>query len=225
MKKIKNLLASTLCLGIFLVGCGQASQEENVERYIQSALDVNYKAITSDYMQITGATEDEAKQTHAQCVEVETDSFFEYFTIGYKTKEQFDKVTQLYEAVYSHADYEILGVEQVEENHFKANIAVRPIDIIHLIVNDIDDLHKILEEKYMQTETMTDEEFQTHSEEYDKEWADGLINIFESKLSELGYLEKQEISIDVYIDESNIYTFDEEKFWQIDDYIISYEIA
>ena len=57
---------------------------------------------------------------------------------------------------------------------------------------------------------------------YDKEWAETVIALCQSKLPEMGYLEDRSLVIQVTLDEDDYWTMSGDDFYNLDEIIIEY---
>lgn len=235
MKKRSKTLAALgllLALGLTLTGCDNISaimgggQIDGVA-YMQGFLDVRYKGIFDpEYLKSVDLTEEGAREVYDENAQAETDIFISGFNVEYPTEEFKARMAELYKTIYAKSDYTVVSSAKQDDDSYSVKITVRPLDIIQLMDGKLDEFSETFEAKFadVDTDAMTEEEFEDWYENtYDFEYQNGLADLMESLIPEMGYMDEKSIAVQIEKDpDDGYYVINEESFQSLDALIIDY---
>jgi hypothetical protein len=164
-------------------------------------------------------TKQEAEQLHLKSMDIESQLFADYFAIEIVTDSTKAKIIDLLKDIYSHSKYEVSKVAKQSDGNFLVDLSVQPMDII-----------KQLNEKEQEA-FITDFNNRTDAgefdamtdEQYEDEWAAGIIGLFSAYKNKIGYDEAQTIQIRVEKSQDDgLYYINSEDYDTIDNLILSY---
>ncbi len=221
-KRFIICLLFTALLITSLSGCTSGS--EFATKYVQGALDAVYLAqFDAEYLELLhDATAEDLQSAYLATLEERPDYFASYFDIAILTDEMRAELVELYREIYLHARYEVRGAEKTE-NGYLVEVVIEPIDIVQQVMEqDINGYVDDFRSRYDAGEFATLSE-----EEYETEWAAGLIQLFQDRLDRVGYLTSHAVMVTVEPDpaqgeRSRIYQIPEADMAAVDDCIIAY---
>lgn len=232
MKKGRILaagLAFAMLAGV-LCGCGSLSlnlggEADRMKNYVQGYLDLTYLGkFNGDYLQEMDLTEEEAQKRYEQGVQVEVE-FFES-TIGlidYPTDEMTQRLTQLYQEIYSHSDYTVVSSNKMDSGNYVVEVTVRPIDIMTKFTPD--DFQEIFEQVLADMGVTSQDQLDAMSQEdYEKAdnvYAEKILDLVEGELANIGTGEEESFTVQI-TDDGDIWTPSQDDFDAIDLAIIDY---
>ena len=219
--KICIALILTLVLSIsVLTGCSSGISNYTAADLVQNNLDLIYlNKYTNDYLERVGLTKNEADQEYWDGIATEVAYFADYFDIVLDSCDPSieTQITEMYNKIYSYSKYEV-GNQTKNGDTYLVELTVYPIDIISQVMdNDVD---AFLDEWYDlgdsgEFDEATDEEVETR-------WAQMVIDMVSARISSIGYLEPETISVQVVKDSNGIYSISQNDFERIDYLIIAY---
>lgn len=234
MKKRSMTLAALgllLALGLTLTGCDNISAimgggKIDATAYMQGQLDEIYLGkFDPDYLKMVDATEAAAQETYDGGMEAEVEAFNYYFGVEYPTDEYKTRMLDLYKQAYSKADYTVVSSAEQDDGSYSVKITVRPLDIIQLMNANYGAFSEEFEAKYADVDVagMSDEEYATWNETvYDIDYQNGLADLFELLLPEMGYMEEKSIAVQIEKGEDDYYSLNSDDFDNLDLLIIDY---
>lgn len=231
VKALLSLLLSFSVLfaqgGTAVSGTGLAPEvefaAEDAVCYLDGVIGVNYLGrFDPAYLELTGITEEEARETYDWSLEMEG-KFFAYYCDFETVAEEFlPRLKGLFAQVYQHARYELGAVTELPDGSYAVGVTVEPMDIIHLINRDFDAYMEPFFTRYSAEviEALDDEEFL----DMEREWAGMILDLFEEKLPQMGHLEPQGLLIRVERDEKGCWGVRDEELAAVDEVMIEYEV-
>lgn len=190
-----------------------------VQQLIQGNLDTMFRGVFSeDYQKLVEATEEDLRQQYLAGLDIEAGVFEQYFGIEYDNEELRARIVAFYEQVYPKCDFTVGEVSRDGEG-FTAQVSVRPLDIIDLIVEDMNVAAAEFSQYYTEemVETMTDEEYVA----YDGLWADLVMTVAEENLPDMGYLPERTTVVRVEL-EDGYWMLTDESIQELDLLMIQY---
>lgn len=226
MKDVKKIITLLLvvALSLSMTACsslGSASFEESVVQLVQGNLDSLYLGqFNEDYLELVNAEEEECRADYQAGLRTEAEFFAYYFDISYPTEEILTEIEQMYEQIYSKSRYTVSGASELDENTYAVKVQISPIDIIQLAVDNSDAQLAPFFERYQDVDVMemTDEEY----EAYDAEWASAVIQLVESQLPNMGYMDEQSIAVQIVKGDDDIWRIADSDMVKIDELMIYY---
>ncbi len=226
MKKVWKR-AAALALGLVaamgLSGCGELSNlirsGFDASGYVQGILDCTYKAAYDQYMKLTDATQEEAEEAYEGGIEAEAQTFMQMCTIDADlvSDETLEGIKDFYRRVYQKSKYEVKDAVKSDSGFF-VEAVIEPIDIFQIAWDDMNAFSEQFNERF------ENGEFDEYTEEaFEEEYAQGMLEVCNSYVDQIGYLEPVSVVVTIFADEDGVYTLSDEDFLRLDTEIISYD--
>ena len=207
-----------------LSACGGGMSDQTAMTYIQGTLDQNYLGkADDDFMSIVDTDAEEVAETYEGSLETEALLFLGSFVESTLDQETTDRLTaelvEMYREIYAHSKYTVVSASQMDENTYSVKVTVEPIDIFHLVADDLDNgAMDELNSRYP-------ESFESEAQyaQYEVEWVERMIELVYENLPDLGYLDPTSTLVQVSWDEDeNLWGIPDDDFWSLDALIIDY---
>lgn len=214
-KKTAVILLAVLII-ISLTGCSlMGNSKKTYANYVQSLLDVNYKAEFTDYMKITNSTQEEAQTVYDDGLNYLADALMVAYGIndveGSDIKSQF---VELAKEIYSHASYEIEGVTKTD-GVYQVSVNIQPIDILLITYDDvvtyIEDMNQRVTNGFYNDYEL---------DAYEIEYAQGIIDILNEALPNVGNGETVTVTVTI-LDNDEYYYISDADFLALDKAILA----
>jgi hypothetical protein len=200
-----------------LTGCGTFTEDDALT-LVKGDLDSIYKNINSEeYLSLCQTTESERAAIHEATMKSAADAFIYYFDFDESMMSQstYDRVVRLYKDMYGMAKYEVTSVA-TSDDKFLVSVTVYPMDIYEKVINeDYDAFLTSYQEMYYGG---------MGNAELEQYYQDGVLDLFESRLSSFGYLNPVPVTLNVIPSEEDgtvYYSVDQNDFYTLDTYVIS----
>jgi len=206
-------------MAVSLTGC---SDTFDASAFIKGNLDYLYLGtVSEEFLKIVSDTEESLKQIHEATLQAEAEYFFKFFDIveDFIPPEMKGEVIDMYRLIFSNAKFEVGEATQTEDDYL-VDVTIYPIDIIQIVLEDFDDF--LIAWYDRQEDGLIDDQ---SVEDFETQWAGEVINLVRGKLSRIGHLEPETISVRIVSqtsDGSNYYTISEEDMRRVDTLIITY---
>ena len=227
MKKRAIMLISVMLIVMFsLSGCVAFDLIKNIfggfdaKSYVQGTLDCAYKGqYSSSYMKTTGQSEQELTQMHSQEMDSAAEAFANYFSVETLTDSTIADFADLFSEIYSHAKYEVGKAEKQSDGNYLVTLTLYPMDILQQADEngDVDAYVEDFNQRagYGEFDTLT-------NEEYEDEWAAGIIDLLSSYVGSIGYGDAKTIQVRVEKSaDDNLYYINSDDFVTIDTNILT----
>lgn len=207
-----------------LSACSGGMSDQTAMTYIQGTLDQNYLGkADAAFMDIVDTDEEEVSETYEGSLETEAQFFLGSFVESTLDQETTDRLTaelvEMYREVYAHSKYTVDSASRMDENTYSVKVTVEPIDIFHLVADDLDNgAMDELNSRYP-------ESFESEAQyaQYEVEWVERMIELVYENLPDLGYLDPTSTLVQVSWDEDeNLWGIPDDDFWSLDALIIDY---
>ncbi|MDE7366606.1 MAG: hypothetical protein K2N24_04555 [Lachnospiraceae bacterium] len=214
-KKTAVILLAVLII-ISLTGCSlMGNSKKTYANYVQSLLDVNYKADFTNYMKITNSTQEEAQTVYDDGLNYLADALMVAYGIndveGSDIKSQF---VELAKEIYSHASYEIEGVTKTD-GVYQVSVNIQPIDILLITYDDvvtyIEDMNQRVTNGFYNDYEL---------DAYEIEYAQGIIDILNDSLPNVGNGETVTVTVTI-LDNDEYYYISDADFLALDKAILA----
>lgn len=221
MRKIISIILLAVML-LSLCACG-TSFEDKVTALVQGNIDSIYLGVNSEeYVKLVGSTEAELREGYEDGLDAEAEVFAYYFDIEYLDDDLKNEIIDMYKVIYSNSKYVVNPASKLDDNTYAVKLEIFPIDIIDLVTDDVVWEAGLEEwnEKYAEVDidTMTEEEYM----QYDRDWAEAIINMFYEQMPNLNYMDSKTIVIQVVKDTDGAWTISDDDMSTIDELIIYY---
>lgn len=202
----KKFAASLLVLLsiVSLTGCSLfGNSKKTYANYVQSLLDVNYKAEFTDYMNITGATQEESQTVYDDGLNYLAEALMVAYGVndveGSDIKSQF---VELAKNIYSHASYEITEVTKTD-GVYQVTVTIYPIDILLITYDDVVAYIEDMNQR------VTAGEYNDYElDDYETEYAQGIIDILNEAIPNIGNGEGVTVTVTILDNEEYYYISD-----------------
>lgn len=190
--------------------------EFDASRYIKGMLDVQYLNEYDDFKATTTATDAECEEIYRSGLEVEAETFANYFDIRVLTDETKARIVDFYDEVYSHSKYEVKDAYKTDEG-YTVEVVISPIDIF---MNIEEEVNSYIDGFNTRIEAG---EFDALDEDaFEDIYAAGILDIVEAKVDTIGYEEDKSVTVSVKEGEDGLYDITPEEFATLDQWIIAY---
>lgn len=216
--KMKQFL-TFVCIVILacaMTGCSLfGNSKKNYSNYVQSLLDVNYKADYTQYMEITGSSQEDAEKVYSDGLDYLADALMDYY--GIQDVEGSDDLhsqfVELAKKIYANAKYEITDVNKTDGT-YTIDITIYPIDILSIsydeVVAYIEDFNdRIAAGDYNEYDM----------DQYETEYATGIIEILNNAVPNIGNGDGTTVTVTI-IDDGEYYYISDADFVAIDTLIL-----
>lgn len=218
------LLALALVLVMGLTACGGEKSgltETNAADYVAGLLEESYLGTAGEeYKRLMDKDDEDVTEVYEQSMAVEADFFIYHYSIENPTEELHEEVEELCREIYSHAKFQVVSAAEQSDGSFSVKVTVEPIDIAHLVEEELKEALEPWYEKYPTEvqDRMSDEEYQSA----DEEWARIIVDTVKAKLPETGNLEERSTSVQIEKTEEGTYVLTQEDFDRLDAMILDY---
>ncbi|MBO4862824.1 MAG: hypothetical protein J5517_00515 [Eubacterium sp.] len=202
LKKTTALLLSFILI-ISLTSCSGSSSHYSA--YVKSLITANYLGRTSEYVKLTGADEGDAEALYLQNVTRLADNLSEYYTLDISGNEELaPAMVDLAKQIYGKAKFTV-GETYKDNNIYYVDVSIQPIDI----------LNQTNQEVYEYIENFNDEvakgTYNNYTkEEYEYEFASGIIGILAGAVSEIEYRDAETVKVRIITSEDTYYIGNED---------------
>lgn len=212
MKKLSVLLIVSTMI-ITLTGCALFDSRSKVySRYAISLLDINYKNISKDYMTLTGVSQSDAEAVYVANMDYQAHNLMNYY--GVKEVDDGTILSEFYylaQSIFANAKYEVTEVvHDDEKDSYVLKLTVYPLDTLETtydqVVAYIEGFNAKVDEGDYNNTT---------EEDYEAEFAGGIIEILKSTVDNPGYMDPVTLEIPIQPSDDYYYISDED-FLKID---------
>ena len=186
------------------------------EDYVQAVLDVSYKKQTEGYMEITGASAEEAEQIF----EDNLDLTMEQFESSPMPEELKPKYRELFAQLAGHVSYTVGEAVREEDGSFSVPVKVKPLTLFT-------DTYETFRQKAQEyADQITDSVMNGEEMPTDEEMQAQVYQIYYDVLSEginggMMYGEAQDVTLHVSRNDSGDYEIDEDDMKELDSLLIA----
>lgn len=217
-KLISGILLITALFS--LSGCALfGNGKRTYASYIQSLLDVNYKAEYEEYMQITGATQEEAQKVYDDGLNYLADALMSAYGVNeVEGSNIHDQFVELAGEIYSHASYEVQEVTRTD-GVYHVTVMIYPIDILKITYEDV-----IAYIEDINNRVSAGEYNDYELDEYETEYAQGIIDILKNAIPNIGNGEGVAVTVTI-LDNEEYYYISDADFLALDKAILETTIV
>lgn len=237
------VLTLTALLALGLSACRDLSggiTTDDAKQCVQVEMDTTYKGDFAGFVDFyNNVTTSDARDQYDANVEGEASYFL--YALGLDSLEdendsvpasdlQLHRAKELYEKIYAKSDYTVVSSSKQDDGTFAVKVTVRPLDILHLVVDNMDDYFTDFVTKFSaisdDLEQMSDEEFVSwYNNTYAGEYYDTLLNLLEEQIPNISTMTEKSIVIQVEQDEEGYLSISTEDLQNLDRLIIDYNLS
>lgn len=197
--KTKRLLCLLLCMCMLLclTACGKAS---NYQAYVRSIISSNYLGVTDEYIKMTGANEEDAEAIYLQNVTRLANNLSSYYGLEISgDPELAPAMVDLAKQIYGKAKFDV-GKAYKDNNINYVDVTIYPIDILNQTNPEI-----IEYVKNFNTAVENGDYNDYTKEEYEYEFASGIIGILAGAVSDIDYAEPETVKVRIILSDDSYY--------------------
>jgi len=219
MKLYKKSIVVLFCVLMMtsLNGCSSLSLltegEFDASGYVQGIMDATYKAEFDKYVELTEDTKENAQIAYDTVMDTKANAFATYTAVTL-TDDSKAKFIEYSKQIYKNAKYEVLEAKKTDTG-FTVDVVISPITILQNISSEGEAF--VTE---FNTKNENAEFADLTQEEYEAEYAKGIMQIFENNISNIQYGDNVTVTVNVTAQEDNIYTLEADEFSKIDSAIL-----
>ena len=214
-QKLYKLIALALCLAMLLSLTACGSKASNYSAYVKSLITSNYLGVTGDYVRLTGANEEDAEATYLQNVTRLANNLSSYYGLDISADPKLaPAMVDLSKQIYGKTKFDV-GKAYKDNNINYVDVTIYPIDILNQTNAEVSEYV----EKFNQAVDNGDYNDYT-KEEYEYEFATGIIGILAAAVDEIQYAEPETVTVRI-ITADDTYYIGNEDFRSIDRCIIA----
>lgn len=224
MKRIwKNfvVLVMACVMVVSLAACSQTldaimMQELDATSYVRGVLKATYLGDFKEYMEFVDVDETEAQEDYLAGLEVEMEYFADYFDISEPSDKTKANIVELYKKIYAKSKFEVKDAVK-SDSGYNVEVVISPIDILHKADDDFNAYVDDFNARYQTGEfdSLTDEQ-------YEDEFAKGILEIVEAYIPQIGYEADKSIVVQVKQDSDGLWFISEEDITNMDEWIVAY---
>jgi hypothetical protein len=206
------IILSLLLTGI-LGGCSTISLltqgEFDASGYVQGILDSTYKGQFEQYMKLTKDTAENAQAAYDTVMETKAEALATYTSVKL-TDETKAKFLEYSKQIYQNTKYEVSKATKTD-NGFTVDVVISPMTILKNIATE--------GEVYVtdfNTRNSSGEFAEFTEEEFQAEYANGIMQIFENNISNIQYGEPITVTVNVSLQDDKVYSMAADEFTKID---------
>lgn len=212
----KKILATIFCvLLITLFTACNNSNEKTYQTYVKSLISVNYLGASSDYIKATGANEEDAQDLFNANIKHLADNLMVYYSLEIpEESETMEQLLTISSNLYSKIKFDVSKAYK-EGNDYYVDVTIEPLNILN-------DTNSTINQYVSDFNTKVNNgEYRDYTkEEYEKEFADGLLVLLSDSVNSVTYDTAQVIKVKIITTDSTYYISDED-FIAIDSIIIA----
>ena len=234
MKKKLFAVVLAFAMVLALTACGSidvGGGTSDITLLVRGNLDAVYPGIFDpDYLELVGTDEATAKSDYEAGIASEAEFFCYYFgIIDSEFGEDFSdipedlqaEVIQLYKDIYSKSSYECKEAVEQSDGSYTVQVLIDPIDVIQKAYDTIDAGYQPWQEF---NEKYADADFNdaTVNEAYIREKTRMALDLVQSFMPDLGYLDQKSLSVQIQQDADGYYSINSDDWSTIDLYMVNY---
>lgn len=236
----KGLLALIMALAMMfsLTACDDGGlSKEDATKCIQVEMDTTYKGEFDGFLEYySNVTKSDALDQYTANLEGEATNFLYMYGLEdpedpssylLPSDELFARAKDIYMDIYAKASYEVKPAVKQDDGTLAVKVVIKPIDILSQVDDDFESYFADFVARYEEVdpETMSDEEFlDWYVNTYAEDYYTTLIDLLESKVPTIGYLDEKSIVIQVEMDEDSNIIITDEDWMNLDKLIIDYNL-
>lgn len=214
ISKKAKLCVLCLCLLLGLTACS-ANVEKKYQTYIKSLIAINYLGATQDYMNASGANQEDADALYDANIQLLTDNLLTYYSVNIKDAPDMRvSFEELSKTIYSKVNYNVSKARK-DGSVYLVDVTIYPIDLFNQTAPEVDTYINTFNDKVAAGDyndyTLT---------EYETEFATGLVEILTKGCESMTYAKPETVTVEIIEDGDKFYISDRH-FLMIDKAMIS----
>lgn len=199
----------TVLTALFLItaltGCSMSNRPEKYKSYVESLITVNYLGTSDEYLEMTGANAEDAQELYDSNANRLADNLIAYYGLEISNDETLKPlITELAKNIYSKVRFSVSKAYE-KDNVYYVDVTIYPIDFLNQTHDDVssyvDEFNTRVRNGYYNS---------YERGEYEHEFAEGLIEILQSAMTEPSYQEPITITVKIIVNDDSYYISDED---------------
>ena len=192
-----TLMCLMLAMAFVLTSCGKGS---HYEAYIRGLIKANYLGIPGEYVKMTGSSQEDAEALYLQNVTRLADNLSAYFGLDISADPELaPAMVDLAKQIYGKAKFEV-GDAYKDNNINYVDVTIYPINILSQVDSDVTEYI----EKF--NKAVDAGEYNNYTkEEYEYEFASGVIGILADAASEIEYADTETVKVRIITTDDSYY--------------------
>lgn len=218
-KKTRRFLALTLSI-IFtfsLAGCGKKDTKQ-YQTYVKSLIAINYLGATKDYINATGASEEDANALYDANVDMLARNLLTYYGINISDVPDLKQdYLDLARSIYSKVNYSV-SKSYKEGSAYYVDVTIYPIDLFN---QTADEITSYIEQ--FDAAVRNGDYNDTSLIDYETSFSNGMVRILNEGCLSMTYAEPVVVTVKI-IEDGDIYYISDSDFRKIDAAMFATEI-
>ena len=218
--KGKRLALAFVCILLLgsLTACS-ANVEKRYQTYIKSLIAINYLGATKDYIEASGANQEDADALYQSNIDLLTDNILTYYGVKIddapEMREQFETLAK---NIYSKVNYKVDKARKYG-SVYVVDVTIYPINLFAQTSADVTTYVTTFNDA-VKAGTYNDYTLA----QYETEFAQGLIDILNAGCENMTYADPQVVTVEI-IEDGNKYYISDRDFMKIDAAMINSAIV
>lgn len=210
------LLVCAMMLG--LTACS-GNEEKRYQTYIRSLIAINYLGATKDYIEASGANEEDAENLYNENVALLTDNLLTYYGVTIDdAPEMRAPFEELAKHIYSKVNYKVDKARK-DGSVYLVDVTIYPIDLFaqtsEEVIAYVESFNTDVKAGVYNDYTLT---------EYETVFAQGLLDILNAGCDNMSYAEPVVVTVEIVEDDDKFYISNRD-FLAIDSAMISTSVT
>lgn len=209
-RKRRTALSVICLLLIFSLTACTANVEKRYQTYIKSLIAINYLGATKDYIEASGANQEDADALYQANIDLLTDNILTYYNITIddapEMREQFETLAK---NIYSKVNYKVDKARK-DGSVYVVDVTIYPINLFSQTSADVtayvDGFNTEVKSGTYNDYSLTD---------YETVFAQGLIDILNTGCESMTYADPQVVTVEI-IEDGDTYYISDRQFREID---------
>lgn len=212
----KRIIATILCFGMLFSFTGCEEKEiKRYQTYMKSLIAINYLGATEDYIEATGANQEDAEALYNSNIDLLTNNLLAYYQVQTDHAPEIrDGFSDLAKNIYSKVNYKVDKARK-DGSVYLVDVTVYPIMLFQQTSTDVTAYVNAFNDR------VAAGDFNDYTvEDYQKEFGQGLLDILNAACITMEYGDAQVITVEIIEDGDKFYISDRD-FLKIDNAMIS----
>lgn len=212
------ILIISLLLITSLTGC-TSKYEKRYQSYVKSLIAINYLGATEDYIEATGANQDDAYALYQSNVELLADNILSYYSINIAdAPEMRQGYIELAQNIYSKVNYKV-SKAYPDGSVYLVDVTIYPINLFEQTASEV----AAYVDKF--NTGVTNGDYNDYTlEQYETEFSTGMLEILNNGCLSMTYSDPITVTVEIIVDGDTYYISDKD-FLKIDAAMIAASVS
>jgi hypothetical protein len=222
MKKIfkkLSVLVLSASMVFALAGCSNSNLEKKYQTYIKSLIAINYLGATEDYIEATGANQEDADALYESNIDMLTDNILTYYGITITDAPELrEGYSDLSKNIYSKVNYSVSKAYK-DGSVYLVDVTIYPIDLFSQTGEEV----SAYVDKFNTGVKNGDYNDYTLSE-YETVFSTGMLEILDEGCLNMTYAQPVTVTVEI-VNENDMFYISDRDFMKIDAAMISTDVT